>query len=157
MGEREMGERVEFRAFVEEVEPRLRSSLVALCGPERAREAVQEALIYAWEHWERVRQMTNPAGYLYRVARSRIRWRRPVRLLFAADDETRIPEVEPALNGALGRLTERQRVVVLLVEGADWTYDEVAQLLDVSVSTVRKHLSRGLDRLRTQLGVSADV
>jgi RNA polymerase sigma factor (sigma-70 family) len=156
MGEREMGERDEFRSFVEEVEPRLRSSLVALCGPERAREAVQEALIYAWEHWERVREMTNPAGYLYRVARSRIRWRRPVRLL-AAEDETWMPEVEPALDGALGRLTERQRVVVLLVEGADWTYEEVAQLLDVSVSTVRKHLSRGLDRLRTQMGVSADV
>jgi RNA polymerase sigma factor (sigma-70 family) len=152
-----MVERDEFRAFVEQVEPRLRQSLVALCGPDRARDAVQEALIYAWENWDSVRDKRNPPGYLYRVARSRIRWRRPDRLTFTVDDETRLPDVEPALDRALSRLTDRQRVAVLLVEGADWTYEEVAGLLGVSVSTVRKHLSRGLERLRRQMGVSADV
>lgn len=152
-----MVERDEFRAFVEEVEPRLRQSLVALCGPDRARDAVQEALIYAWENWERVREKTNPPGYLYRVARSRIRWPRPARLALSVEDETRLPDVEPALNRALARLTDRQRVAVLLVEGADWTYEDVAGLLGVSVSTVRKHLSRGLERLRRQMGVNVDV
>ena len=147
----------EFHAFVVEVEPRLRRSLVALCGPDRAREAVQLALIYAWDHWDRVRQMDNPSGYLYRVARSRIRWRRSLRVLSVRGEDGRMPHVEPGLERALGRLTEQQRVVVLLVKGAQWTYQEVADHLNVSVSTVRTHLDRGLDRLRSELGVSADV
>jgi DNA-directed RNA polymerase specialized sigma24 family protein len=65
----------DFTAFVEEVEPRLRQALVALCGTERARDAVADGLADAWQHWVRVRT-DNPAGCVYRVARSRVRHRR---------------------------------------------------------------------------------
>lgn len=147
-----------FERFVADVEPRLRAALVAACGPERAADAVQEALVYGWRHWDRVSAMDNPAGYLYRVARSRIRWPRPrTRLTFASPGEVGVPDVEPRLPQALADLTERQRVAVFLAEGCDWTYQEVADLMDVSVSTVRNHLRRGMGRLRTMLGVSTDV
>jgi RNA polymerase sigma-70 factor (ECF subfamily) len=66
-----------------------------------------------------------------------------------------MPDVEPALPGALARLPERQRVAVLLVHGWDWRHEDVAALMGVSVSTVRNHLTRGLDKLRTELGVPA--
>lgn len=153
MSERDLG----FEAFVVEVEPRLRQALVALCGPDRAREAVQEALVYAWHHWSRVQAMTNPAGYLYTVARSRIAWPRTRRPALPPVSSERLPEVEPGLAKALARLTERQRVVVVLVEGCDWSLPEVAELLGLSVSSVRNHLDRGLARLRRQLGVHIDA
>ena len=54
------------------------------------------------------------------------------------------------------RLPERQRVAVLLVHGWDWTHQDVADLMGVSVSTVRNHLARGLESLRTRLGVHID-
>jgi RNA polymerase sigma factor (sigma-70 family) len=143
----------EFSAFVAAVEPRLRRALTALCGTEEARDAAAEGLAYAWQHWERVSEMANPAGYVYRVARSRVgrRRRHPV-----FPDTTALPEVEPGLPRALACLPERQRVAVLLVHGWDRPYDEVAELMGVSVSTVRNHVARGLERLRGLLRVRVD-
>ncbi len=143
----------EFTAFVQRVEPRQRQALVAVCGTDRARDAVADGLAYAWQHWDRVHSMDNAAGYVYRVARSRTRLRR-TRVLFPHVAAS-MPDVEPALPGALARLPERQRVAVLLVHGWDWRHEDVAELMGVSVSTVRNHVARGIDKLRTELGVPA--
>src|SRR6478735_4125249 len=145
----------EFSAFVRAHEARLRQALTALYGPEQARDAAAEGLTYAWQHWDRVRGMTNPAGYVYTVARSRGRSRRKVRVELPAPDAG-MPDVEPGLAAALALLPERQRVAVLLVHGWAWTHQEVADLMGVSVSTVRNHLARGLDTLRDRLGVHID-
>ena len=140
----------EFTAFVEVHEPRLRRALLATIGAS-AGDALADAFAYAWEHWRRVRVMANPAGYVYRVARSRARPRK--RPILPPVDPARLPEVEPGLPDALAVLPERQRVAVLLVHGFGWTHAEVGSLLGVSESTVRNHLARGLDRLRRELGV----
>lgn len=144
-----------FTAFVEEVEARLRYALVAAVGRERGREAAAEALAYAWEHWERVASMENPAGYLYKVGRSHAR-RRGLRPRFEAPTESRIPDVEPALVKAVKQLSERQRTAVVLVYGLEWSRSEVADLLGVSVSSIGTHLERGLARLRARLRVVND-
>ena len=138
----------EFAEFVATAEPRLRRALFPVGGVATA-DAVADALAYAWEHWDRVQAMDNPIGYLYRVGRSRLRPRKtPV---LPPVDTARIPDVEPGLAPALARLPERQRVAVVLVHGFGWTHQEVADLWDVSVSTVRNHLARGMDRLRGAL------
>ncbi len=147
----------DFEGFVTAVEPRLRAALVGLCGPDLAREAVQDALVHAWQQWPRAQSMANPVGYLDKVARSRIAWPRPRRAPLPQGTTEHLPEVEPALSKALGRLSERQRVVVFLTVGCEWTLREVAELLGLSVSSVRNHLDRGLTRLRRQLGVSVDA
>lgn len=142
-----------FTAFVEAHEARLRQALVAACGGERGRDAACEALSYGWEHWSRVGSMENPVGYLYKVGvdRARREFRRnPVR--FDPVDSSRIPEVEPQLPAALVGLSDRQRVVVVLVHGYSWTQAEVADLLDVSRSSVRNHLERALRSLRRSIG-----
>lgn len=148
---RVMNAHEEFSVFVEIDGPRLERALTAVYGPDRAADATAEGLAYAWEHWSRVRAMTNPAGYVYRVARSRGRQRRTA-VVFPAPDPG-LPWIEPGLGAALTRMPEKQRVCVLLVHGWDWTHPEVAGLLGVGVSTVRNHLARGLSRLRAELGV----
>jgi RNA polymerase sigma factor (sigma-70 family) len=55
----------------------------------------------------------------------------------------------------LAGLSEKQRTAVWLVHGFEWTLEETASLLDVSISTVRNHLARGEKKLRKSLGVSA--
>lgn len=152
-----MSDAEDFHVFVEEVQPRLRRALLASCGAEVAADAVQEALVYGWRNWDRVRAMDNPAGYLYRVARSRVRNPTFRRLTFPPVVEGRLPDIEPGLPQALARLTESQRMAVVLVKGCGWTYEETAQFMDVSVSTVRNHLRRGMDHLRTMLGVTTDA
>lgn len=140
-----------FTAFVRETEPRLRAALVAHFGPDRGREATAEALAYGWEHWDRVRSMSNPAGYLYRVGQH-TGFRRPRRPVFPVIPQHTEPAVEPALPRALAELSRRQRTAVVLVHCYGWTPTEVAEFLDISVSTVRNHLERGMSRLRKAIG-----
>ena len=49
---------------------------------------------------------------------------------------------------ALGRLPEEQRAVILLVALEGFSYDEVAEVLNVPIGTVRSRLSRGRQSLR---------
>jgi len=141
-----------FTEFVREVEPRLHAALIALLGAEVAREATADALLWAWENWQRVETMENPAGYLYRVARTEARkmFRKPLLLPAAASAE--MPWIEPKLPKAVGRLPESQRVVVVMVHALGWTQAEVARFLGMSHGSVQKHAERGLAKLRKSLG-----
>lgn len=145
-----------FRGFFVESEPRLRQALSATLGTQAGREATADALGYAWEHWERIRPMDNPVGYLYVVGRDRARrlLRKP-RPVFYPVDSSRLPWVEPSLPGALERLPDRQREVVVLMYCYQWSMSEVAELLGISKSTVQNHAERGLASLR--LSIRAEV
>ena len=143
-----------FTNFVKLNEPRLRHALTALFGTELGKELTAESLAYGWEHWDRLQVMVNPPGYLYSVGKDRgrrlIARRRPV---FLPVDVDRQPWVEPQLADALAGLSERQRVVVMLLHSFQYSMSEVGELLGMSKSTVNTHSRRGLDRLRKQLGV----
>lgn len=139
---------------------RLQVVLCANFGREAGIEAAADALAYGWEHWSRVSQMANPAGYLYSVGRDRARrslsGRRmdPVGSLDSvAAAVAGSPWVEPGLQGALAGLSERQRVSVLLVHGAEWQLSEVADFLGISRGSVKRHLDRGMAKLRAVLEV----
>jgi RNA polymerase sigma-70 factor (ECF subfamily) len=127
---------------------------VAALGVDLGADATAEALAYGWEHWDRIREMENSAGYLYRVGRSRGRrlGRRP--LVLPGVRPVSEPWVEVGLPAALADLSERQRVSVLLVHSLGWSQSEVGRLLGVSQGAVHTHLERGLKRLRSKLGVS---
>lgn len=143
-----------FERWYAEIEPRLRRALVAAYGPQRGREAAAEALAWAWEHQDRVGALDHPVTYLYRVGQSRTRLRR-VRLLRHRLEWSE-PWVEPGLAAGFESLSERQRVVVVLVHSYAWTLPEVADLLGVKATTIQNHLERGLAHLRSRLEVSPD-
>ena len=144
-----------FADFVARVEPGLTQAFVARFGRDDGLEASSEALAYAFEHWPRVSAMENPAGYLYRVGRSRTRRIRRRTPVLPAVNVAHMPDVEPELPGALAALPERQRVAVVLVHGLGWTQQETADLLGVSRTTLQNHLERGTSRLRRELKVSS--
>ena len=150
-----MGVSAGYSVFMAEAEPRLHSALVARYGMQRGRDAALDAMIYGWRHWERVSAMENPVGFLYRVGSSSVRRPKDPPLLAPVDDD-REPWVEPGLEGSLDSLSEPQRIAVVLRHSFEWTYEEIAELLEVSVSTVRNHLARGMDKLRIGLEVSVD-
>jgi DNA-directed RNA polymerase specialized sigma24 family protein len=147
-----------FTEWAERVEPRLRHALTASFGSQLGRDAAADALAHAWLHWEMVRVTDNRLGYVYGVGRNMARHsagrrggRRPVFLPVAVE---RLPDVEPGLPDAITGLPERQRVVIILVYGYEWTLSEVAELLGTTKSTVQNHAERGLARLRKSLGVT---
>jgi DNA-directed RNA polymerase specialized sigma24 family protein len=143
-----------FTDFVIEVEAKLRQALTGALGSEDGREAAAQALAYGWEHWDRIQEMANPAGYLFRVG---LNWGRHNadrhRPSLPLAPLGRMPWVEPGLPQALGMLSSHQRAAVFLVYGHEWSLSEVADWLRVSKGTVQKHLERGMRKLRRRLGV----
>ena len=143
-----------FTRFVKEVEPRLSHALAAAYGPEVGAEAAADALVWAWEHWDRVRGMKNQAGFLYRVGQSKARrYFRPTKLFPALP----AAQVDPTLPVLLEGLSKNQRVATVLIHAYEYTEREVAELLGISRWSVRTHAERGLARLRGSLEVTADV
>jgi len=97
-----------FTEFFADVQPRLNRALVAALGTQDGLEATQEALAWGWEHWDELGAMNNPAGYLYRVGRSRARrLRRRPPVLPPIGTGRDLPWVEPGLPTALARLSEK--------------------------------------------------
>ena len=146
---------VSFELFVADEGERLRRVLTAHYGLELGPDIVADVLAWAWEHWDEVRVMANPVGYLYRVgqssARRHRRWsRRVVMPVERANDGQ--PEFEPRLDVALARLNPHQRVAVLLVHGFGWSYQDVADAMDLPLTSVRNHVHRGVQALRRTLG-----
>ncbi len=144
-----------FTSFVERVARPLRQALIAAYGPDVGSEVTAEALAYAWENWDRIAAMRNPAGYLYRVGQSNAR-----RGVFRRPPPFELPNApdgshwfEPGLVEAVSSLSDRQRAAVVLVHGYGWTVTEVAELWGVTFSTVQAHIDRAMPRLRKRLGV----
>lgn len=140
-----------FEDFVNEAEPRLRRAYIGAVGMDRMPDAVAEALGYSWEHWDRVSEMANPIGYIFRVGQSRTRPRR--RPVLTQPPPEAAPLIEPGLTAALLALPIKQRTAVWLAHGCGWSHEEIAIALEISTSTVATHVRRGLIRLRTELGV----
>jgi len=145
-----------FSIFLGDVEERLRRVLIARYGPEVGREAAAEALVYAWEHWAKLDKMNNPGGYLYRVGQSRARKFRSKTRPLQGDPIANIPEpwFEPSLAESLDRLSPKQRTAVMMIHGYGHTFEETAQALGVTRSTVQRHVERAMVKLRTDLEVS---
>jgi DNA-directed RNA polymerase specialized sigma24 family protein len=145
-----------FDAFVASFGHDLWRALIPLVGPERARDAAADALSYAWTRWDRVAAMANPRGYVYVTARRYALARPAPSPLLPVPPASELPSFEPRLLDALRELSEMQRTVVYLVEGCGWRLTDAAALLDISVSTLRNHLARGMDRLRARLDPMPD-
>ena len=118
-------------------------------NPDTASEATDEAFARALARWHRVREMSSPTGWTYRVALNQLRrrFRRQThegQLLLLANDPSR-QEQDLSLwlqvLDAVRPLTARQRTVLALTYVADLPQDEVARLLHVSRSTVASTLA----------------
>lgn len=124
-----------------------------------AEDLLQTALAKAYPRWSRVRR-DDPEAYVRRIMINTWSswWRRRWRGELPAD---RLPEVaEPdsltgvehrqALRSALGALPPRQRAVVVLRYHQDMSEAQVADLLGISVGTVKSQAAKALASLRAQ-------
>lgn len=136
---------------------RVRRATVARYGLDIGTEVAADARAWAWAHQDKVLAADNPAGLLFRVAQSQARahhrWasrRAPVELLPDQDLEAADPAMVDLFQ-ALSRLSDPQRIAVVLVHAHGERYDDVAALLGVSTAAVTNHVHRGLKKLRSML------
>lgn len=136
--------------FLLDIRPRLMRAFLGTVGPNRADDALSVAFEWAFENWDRLSEMENPVGYLYRVGTTRSTPpKAPTEL--PAPAEVGLPDFEPRLVPALLRLPQTQRTAVWLIHACGWNYEDAADAMGVGVSTVGTHVSRGLDALRRDM------
>jgi RNA polymerase sigma-70 factor (ECF subfamily) len=126
-----------------------------------AADAVQEAFVQLWRHWDEVRLYEDPAGWVRRVAINRaFNWRRSLArraaaLLRLGEDEQTTATVDERSDSAVllafRALPARQRLAMGLHYVADLSVAEVARAMDVSEGTVKQHLHRGRETMRHRL------
>ncbi|HEY7222580.1 MAG TPA: SigE family RNA polymerase sigma factor [Micromonosporaceae bacterium] len=152
----------EFRDFVAGRSAGLLRTAYFLTGGDvhEAQDLLQTALISTARHWSRIVHRDAPEAYVRRVlARHQInRWRararRPETLMASPPDhangheEQNSVELRQGLILALRALPPRQRAVVVLRYYEDRAESEVADLLNISVGTVRSQAAKALAKLR---------
>jgi RNA polymerase sigma-70 factor, ECF subfamily len=123
-----------------------------------AEDLMQEAFLRLWERWDRVGALDDPTGYLYRTAlnlyrkrlrRAKVALRRAVGAMPRRDGFQDVDQRDEVVR-ALGRLTERQRTSVVLVDLLDYSSEEAGRTMGVSASTVRVLASQGRAAIRRQ-------
>jgi RNA polymerase sigma factor (sigma-70 family) len=158
---REVDETSAFEDFFLAEHERLFQALYLLTGDRHeADDLAQEALLRAYERWDRVGAMDSPAGYVYRTAmnlhRSRLRTLvvRARRVFAAVPGEDLSGSVAAShdVRRALARLPRGQREALILVEWLGLASEEAGRVLGIDASSVRGRLHRGRASLRDLLG-----
>jgi RNA polymerase sigma factor (sigma-70 family) len=151
---------VEFEALFERENERL---FQALCLVTRnrfeAEELAQDAFLSVYERWDRVAEMDDPTGYLYRTAMNAFRsWHRRSTLaakraigLTRADDAISGIEEQDVVVRALASLTPRQRAAVVLIDFMGYSSEEAGRMLGIRASTVRTHTERAHRDLKARM------
>ena len=133
-----------------------RALAVGIGDTDLAREAVDEAMVRAYERWRVVSAMTNREGWVYRVASnwatSRLRRRKLQLRREHRTTATHDPEVaDPRLLEAIRALSTRHRDVVVARYLLDMSESATAKALGIPEGTVKSRLSRALAQLKEVL------
>ena len=133
-----------------------RALALALCDVHLGAEAADEAMVRAYQRWDRLSAYEDPSAWAYRVglnwATSVLRRRRgaPVSV---PDQPLEVAAVsEPAVAAALAELSVPQRSVLVCRYYLDMSEAETAAALNIRAGTVKSRLHRGLHQLERRLG-----
>ncbi len=166
------GEASAFDVLVARWEDKIRGLAYRFLGSEEeARDVAQEAFLKAYRALGGFKREARFSSWLYQIAtnlcRDRLRRRRTRATVSLEELEETGPVIMETRPGAHERLLqldlarvvrravhalpEEQREVVILKEYQGLTFLEIAQALDLPVSTVKTRLYRGLGQLRLRL------
>lgn len=162
-GERNTGvSEAEFVAYVRERRASLYATAYHLTGDRfEAEDLLQSALFSTYRAWDRISDKAAVGGYLRRTMTNLhiSAWRRrklneypteelPEPIVTGQSDAMRGTELRTVLWQALVRLPELQRTMLVLRYYEGRTDPEIADILDISVGTVKSGIWRSLRRLR---------
>ena len=176
------GDRSAFDLLVLRWDRKIQGAIYRLIGSEDdARDLCQEAFLKAYRGLGAFKGEAKFSSWLYQIAlnlcRDRMR-RRKGRTMVSLDaleadgqapvlrddttalDLAMTKEVERHVKAAVMALAEDQREVIVLKEYEGLTFQEIADVLGLPVSTVKTRLYRGLDKLKERLsreGVGVSV
>ncbi|MFC0006635.1 SigE family RNA polymerase sigma factor [Micromonospora siamensis] len=154
----------EFEAFVRTRTPALLRSAYLLTGDQHlAEDLVQSALARTHRSWDRLHHSGNAEAYTRKVMyHLQVSWWRRRRVAESmpgdlpetsggdsAPDHAQQTALRVTLRNALTKLSAKQRAVLVLRFFEDRTESEAADLLGVTVGTVKSQTSKALAKLRS--------
>lgn len=160
-----------FEVLVRRYQDRLYTAMISVVGStEEAEDVVQEAFIQAYLKLDTFQRNSRFFTWLYRIAFNFALARRRKRKGLVSLDEhrenvgqeptacTEGPEIRmrrsedvQLVHRALALLTEDHRAILVLREMEDMSYEDIADVLDISIGTVRSRLNRARFALKAQL------
>ncbi|MBV8377682.1 MAG: sigma-70 family RNA polymerase sigma factor [Verrucomicrobia bacterium] len=159
--DREMAEEEEFETFIRSYQNMVFSVSARIVGNlTDAEDITQEVFIKAYDRFKQLQDSNTVGGWLKTVAtnlsinhlnRYRARWRffseqtEPVEVAIEVERET---DHREALELALRRLPDAQRVALTLFHFQGMSYEEIAAKLDVSLAKVKSDIHRARETLK---------
>lgn len=127
-----------------------------------AEDATQAAFLTAWIHFGELRDQAAFGAWFRKIVRTEcFRLIRSRRLMTSLDalssseeprqDDSGALELRLVLLKAIATLSERERTVISLKYLSELSYSDIAEFLDVPISTIKKRLHDGRRKLRKWL------
>ena len=165
------GKTSSFEVLVTRYQDRLYTAMISVVGStDEAEDVVQEAFIQAYLKLDTFQQNSRFFTWLYRIAFNFALARRrrhrghlsldesrensgsePKSKVEAPDSRMSRSEDVDAVHQALASLSEDHRSILVLREMEDLAYEEIAEVLHISIGTVRSRLNRARLALKQQL------
>ncbi|MCC9599456.1 sigma-70 family RNA polymerase sigma factor [Stieleria sp. JC731] len=162
------GDRSAFADLVRKNQDRLFASMLQVTGsPEEAEEVTQDAFIRAFTKLDTFQRNSQFFTWLYRIAFNSALTRRRKKRARVSLDQIRedngleIADEKDAVDEGMLRderinlvrvaietLTDEHRRILTLREMEDFAYEEIAEILQISIGTVRSRLSRARGQLK---------
>ncbi|MCG2587875.1 sigma-70 family RNA polymerase sigma factor [Rhodohalobacter sulfatireducens] len=165
--------------FNEEIIPHLDAlynfGLRLTSDPNDAEDLVQDTIVKAYRFFSSYEKGTNAKAWLFRILKNsyinnyRKKSKKPQQVDYdevstfyetiraertdTSDLEDKMFRelIDDELSNALDNIPEDFRTVVLLCDVEDFTYEEIANMLDVPIGTIRSRLHRGRNLLKAEL------
>jgi RNA polymerase sigma-70 factor (ECF subfamily) len=153
-----------YEAFFRREHPRIVALAIAICGPARAEDVAQEALLRAHRHWSRLCGYDKPGAWVRRVAVNlAISARRRAgnegsalrRLAGRPDRQLVLPPEVDDLWEHVRALPAQQAAALALHYLDDLPVAAIAEALDCAEGTAKVHLHKGRRALAARLGEQA--
>jgi len=154
-----------------EIRDELVSTLWFVLGnQEDAQDVAQEAFLRCWRTQEGQTEIQNLRAWIFRVSLNaakdlqRSAWRRKVKPLLGAETMSMVETAPPTQNledqesmqqlrQALLHLRPEEQEVFLLRQNGELTYEQIAEMHNRPVGTVKTQMRSALQKLRKVLGV----
>ena len=171
MGRTPAGKAAEFEAAaLPHMNDLFRTATRLLADPARAEDVIQDVYLQAWKSFHRFQQGTNCRAWLFKILFNTVHHyrRKWLNLRVIRESEEILAETVAAqppvpdrltdaeILAALDRLSAEFRSVVLLSDVEEFSYKEIAGILEIPIGTVMSRLSRARKLLREQLAALAD-
>jgi RNA polymerase sigma-70 factor, ECF subfamily len=141
-----------FESFFEEHRSKVFGAMcLVTANRQEAEEITQDAFLRLWERWDRVSELEDPTGFLFKTAmnvfrnrarRASIAARRSLGIADRGDDLATV-EDRDEVTRAMRPLTPHQRAALVLTGYLGYSSEEAARILGVRASTVRALATKG--------------